>query len=60
MEEVNGALEEAANAGGLKGILGVEHRPLVSVDYVNEERSCVVDAKCTMIVDGTLVKLFLL
>jgi glyceraldehyde 3-phosphate dehydrogenase len=55
VEEVNGLLEAAA-AGPLAGILGYETRPLVSVDYVNDPRSGVVDALSTMVVDGTQVK----
>ena len=42
-EEVNAALQAAAE-GELRGILGVEHRPLVSVDYLGDPRSGVVDA----------------
>jgi glyceraldehyde 3-phosphate dehydrogenase len=53
--EVNGFFEEAA-AGGLAGILGYEERPLVSVDYVNDPRSSIVDGPSTMVVDGTQVK----
>lgn len=55
-EEVNALFEEAAN-GPLKGILGLEKRPLVSTDYVNDPRSSIVDAGSTMVVDGTLVKI---
>jgi len=54
-EEVN-RLFEAAAEGPLKGILGYEERPLVSIDYSNEKRSSVVDAPSTMVVDGTQVK----
>ena len=49
-------LFEAAAEGPLKGILGYEERPLVSIDYSNEKRSSVVDAPSTMVVDGTQVK----
>ncbi|MEW8506818.1 MAG: ArsJ-associated glyceraldehyde-3-phosphate dehydrogenase [Candidatus Thiodiazotropha sp.] len=56
-EEINGHFKTAAE-GDLKGILGYEERPLVSVDYVNESRSSVVDALSTMVVDGTLVKIY--
>ncbi|MFW5834164.1 MAG: ArsJ-associated glyceraldehyde-3-phosphate dehydrogenase [Pseudomonadota bacterium] len=55
--EVNAILEAAAN-GPLAGILGVEHRPLVSVDYRSDTRSAIVDAPSTMVVDGTSVKIF--
>jgi glyceraldehyde 3-phosphate dehydrogenase len=57
VEEVNGYFEAAAK-GPLKGILGYEQRPLVSVDYVNEPRSSVIDALSTMVVDGSLVKVY--
>ncbi|MFI0375049.1 MAG: ArsJ-associated glyceraldehyde-3-phosphate dehydrogenase [Candidatus Thiodiazotropha sp.] len=56
-EEINGYFKAAAK-GELKGILGYEERPLVSVDYVNEARSSVVDAPSTMVVDGSLVKIY--
>ena len=56
-EEVNGLLRRAA-AGPLEGILGVEERPLVSVDYVNDPRSAIVDALSTMVVAGTQVKIY--
>lgn len=57
VEEINGHFKKAAE-GELKGILGYEERPLVSVDYVNESRSSVIDALSTMVVDGSLVKLY--
>jgi glyceraldehyde 3-phosphate dehydrogenase len=56
VEEVNNALAAAAR-GPLKNILGFETRPLVSVDYVNDPRSGIVDALSTMVIDGTQVKL---
>ena len=54
--EVNELLKSAAEDGPLKGILGFETRPLVSTDYTNDERSGIVDARSTMVVDGTCVK----
>ena len=57
VEEVNRALEEAAN-GPLQGILGYETRPLVSVDYVNDSRSAIVDGLSTMVVNGTQLKVY--
>ena len=54
--EVNGLLKAAAE-GGLNGILGYEQRPLVSVDYLNDPRSAIVDALSTMVTDGTQVKI---
>ncbi|MCK0139293.1 ArsJ-associated glyceraldehyde-3-phosphate dehydrogenase [Aliiroseovarius sp. F47248L] len=56
-EEVN-ALFKAAAEGPLKGILGYEERPLVSTDYTNDERSGIVDALSTMVVNGTQVKVY--
>lgn len=56
-DEVN-ALFKAAAEGPLKGILGYEERPLVSADYTNDERSSIVDAPSTMVVNGTQVKVY--
>ncbi len=57
VEEVNRAFEAAAN-GALRGILGYETRPLVSVDFVNDNRSSIVDALSTMVVNGTQLKVY--
>ncbi len=56
-EEVN-ALFKAAADGALRGILGYEERPLVSTDYTNDERSSIVDAMSTMVINGTQVKMY--
>ncbi|SFJ16473.1 ArsJ-associated glyceraldehyde-3-phosphate dehydrogenase [Albimonas pacifica] len=56
-EELN-ALFAAAEAGPLAGILGLETRPLVSADFVNEPRSVVVDGPSTMVVNGTQAKIY--
>jgi glyceraldehyde 3-phosphate dehydrogenase len=53
-EQVNDALRSAAE-GRLEGVLGFEHRPLVSVDYVGDPRSSIVDGLSTNVVSG-LVK----
>lgn len=55
--EVNALLQSAAE-GELKGILGYEERPLVSVDYKTDPRSSIVDALSTMVVNGTQLKLY--
>ncbi|MFC1665744.1 ArsJ-associated glyceraldehyde-3-phosphate dehydrogenase [Pseudomonadota bacterium] len=55
--EINAYFREAAESY-LKGILGYEERPLVSVDYLNDPRSSVIDALSTMVVDGTQVKVY--
>jgi glyceraldehyde 3-phosphate dehydrogenase len=56
-DEINGYFRDAAD-GELAGILGYEERPLVSVDYVDDPRSSIVDAASTMVIDGTQVKLY--
>ena len=57
VEAVNAAFEQAAQ-GPLRGILGYETRPLVSVDYVNDNRSAIVDGLSTMVVNGTQLKVY--
>ena len=56
-EEINGYFK-AASEGELKGILGYEETPLVSVDYLNDPRSSIIDAPSTMVIDGTQVKIY--
>ena len=56
-EEINGYFKAAAE-GELQGILGYEQRPLVSIDYVNDPRSSIIDALSTMVIDGTQVKIY--
>ncbi|MDO6564503.1 ArsJ-associated glyceraldehyde-3-phosphate dehydrogenase [Amphritea sp. 1_MG-2023] len=58
VDEVNRLLKQAAE-GPLKGILGYEERPLVSVDYKTDPRSSIVDALSTMVVNDTQLKLYL-
>lgn len=55
VNEVNGFLQAAAE-GSLRGILGYEERPLVSIDYKDDPRSSIVDALSTMVIDETQVK----
>jgi glyceraldehyde 3-phosphate dehydrogenase len=57
VDEVNDYFRQAAE-GELRGILGYEERPLVSVDYLDDPRSSIVDAPSTMVVDGTQVKIY--
>lgn len=56
--EVNQLLKQASQEE-LQGILGYEERPLVSVDYKTDPRSCIVDALSTMVVNDTQLKLYL-
>lgn len=53
-ESLIGALEAAAN-GPMKGILGVTHEPLVSMDFKGDPRSSIVDAIASD-ASGNLVK----
>ena len=55
--EVNALFMQAAT-GPLAGILGCEHRPLVSADYARDTRSSIVDAPSTLVTDGTLLKVY--
>ena len=55
-EQINQLFREAEKAE-LQGILGVEERPLVSVDFKSDPRSAIVDALSTMVVDDTQLKL---
>lgn len=52
------ALLKAAAEGALKGIMGYEERPLVSIDYRTDPRSSIIDALSTMVVNGTQVKIY--
>lgn len=54
--EVNAAFRAAAE-GPLKGIVAYTEEELVSVDYIGNPHSCVLDGKSTNVIDGTLVKL---
>jgi glyceraldehyde 3-phosphate dehydrogenase len=54
--EVNQLLKDAAGTT-LQGILGYEERPLVSVDFLNDPRSAIIDAPSTMVIDETQVKI---
>src|SRR5688500_16539666 len=56
VEEVNAAFRRAAESGSLEGILAYSEVELVSSDYIGDPHSCILDAKSTNVVDGTLVK----
>jgi len=55
VEQVNEAFRKSAN-GDLKGILAYTDEELVSSDYIGNAYSCILDSKCTNVVDGLLVK----
>ncbi|HEU4920981.1 MAG TPA: type I glyceraldehyde-3-phosphate dehydrogenase [Candidatus Limnocylindrales bacterium] len=55
VDELNSAFR-AAEAGPMKGILGVSDEPLVSSDFRGDSRSSIIDSSMTMVVGGTLIK----
>ncbi|MDN5332031.1 MAG: hypothetical protein PWP45_1256 [Tepidanaerobacteraceae bacterium] len=55
VEEVNQVLKAAAE-GPMKGILGYNEEPLVSMDFKGSELSSIVDGLSTMVMEGDLVK----
>ncbi|EGR0890387.1 ArsJ-associated glyceraldehyde-3-phosphate dehydrogenase [Vibrio cholerae] len=57
VEEINQLLKQASESE-LKGILGFEERPLVSIDYQGDQRSTIVDALSTMVVGKRMVKIY--
>lgn len=57
VDEINAAFDKAA-AGRMKGILGVERKPLVVKDIVGDPRSSIIDAELTETIGGNLIKVF--
>jgi glyceraldehyde 3-phosphate dehydrogenase len=53
--EVNQAFRKAA-AGELQGLMEYTEEPLVSVDFIHDPHSAIVDGAFTSVIDGTLVK----
>jgi glyceraldehyde 3-phosphate dehydrogenase len=56
VEEVNGALKAAAEAGPMQGILQYTEEEIVSTDIVRSPFSSIVDGKLTSVMDDTMVK----
>ena len=56
VEELNAAVRERADTGGLTGILEYSEDPLVSTDIIGSAYSSVFDAGLTIVVDGTQAK----
>jgi glyceraldehyde 3-phosphate dehydrogenase len=54
-KDVNDAFKKAA-AGRLKGILEYTEEPLVSVDFLSNPHSAIVDGLSTKVIDKTLLK----
>lgn len=53
--EIDQIIKEASE-GALKGILGFNKAPLVSIDFNHDARSSIYDATLTKVMGGTLVK----
>ncbi|OGJ60950.1 type I glyceraldehyde-3-phosphate dehydrogenase [Candidatus Peribacteria bacterium RIFCSPHIGHO2_02_FULL_51_15] len=56
-EGANAAFEKAAK-GPMRGILGLEKRPLVLQDFVGDSRSCIIDAALTQSIGTNMLKVF--
>ncbi|MGH8051612.1 MAG: type I glyceraldehyde-3-phosphate dehydrogenase [Arenimonas sp.] len=54
-EEIDAVIKEASN-GALKGILGFNSKPLVSIDFNHDPHSSIYDSTLTQVMGGTLVK----
>jgi len=54
-EEVNAAMEKAAGSS-LKGIMEYSGDPLVSIDIVGNDHSCIFDSLSTMVMENNMVK----
>lgn len=57
VEQVNNLFRQAAETD-LEGILGYEEKPLVSIDYKTDPRSCIIDALSTMVINGRQLKIY--
>ncbi len=56
-EDINTALEQASKTN-LKNILGFCEVPLVSIDFNSNPLSSIVDASCTDVINGNMVKIY--
>lgn len=54
-EDINNAMIEAAN-GELKGVLAINEKPLVSIDFVHNSFSSIFDVTQTQIIEGNFVR----
>ena len=55
-EEVNEAMKKAASSGPLKGVLGYNTEPLVSIDFNHNPNSSTFDGTQTQVVGGNFVR----
>src|SRR5881396_646850 len=54
-ESVNAAFKQAAAEGPLAGLIRYTEEELVSSDFIGDPASCILDAKTTNVIDGSLV-----
>src|SRR5665213_3914060 len=55
-DEVNSLMEEAAKSNRLKGIVGINKAPTVSVDFNHDPHSSTFDVTQTQVLDKTFVR----
>jgi glyceraldehyde 3-phosphate dehydrogenase len=56
VQEVNEAIQKAANGNQLRGVLAVNDEPLVSSDFNHNPASSTFDLKQTQVIDGNFVR----
>ena len=57
VKQVNQVLTTASRSKQYKGILGVTDEPVVSSDFIGDDRSSIVDLSLTKVVGGNMVKI---
>jgi glyceraldehyde 3-phosphate dehydrogenase len=55
-DEVNGLMEDAAKSNRLKGIIGINKAPTVSVDFNHDSHSSTFDVTQSQVLDGRFVR----
>jgi glyceraldehyde 3-phosphate dehydrogenase len=55
-DEVNGLMEDAAKSNRLKGIIGINKAPTVSVDFNHDSHSSTFDVTQSQVLDKTFVR----
>ena len=55
-DEVNGLMEDAAKSNRLKGIIGINKAPTVSVDFNHDSHSSTFDVTQTQVLDNRFVR----
>ncbi|HVH79235.1 MAG TPA: type I glyceraldehyde-3-phosphate dehydrogenase [Stellaceae bacterium] len=55
-KEINGLMEEAAQSNRLRGILGINKAPTVSIDFNHDPHSSTFDVTQTQVLDGKFVR----